>query len=68
MVSAFQSRETGFGVEMIDQQLKEVNDNRKNEDYFDKTAANEIYGSSKKQQVTKPPFVHLFEFGGQNGY
>ncbi len=48
--------------------MKKINEKRKGAHYFDATAANEVNGSTKKQPLTKSPFVHLFEFGGQNGY
>jgi hypothetical protein len=68
MVSAFQSRELGFGVLITEEQLKKINEKRKGADYFNAAAENEVIGSTKKQPPTKLPFVHLFEFGGQNGY
>jgi hypothetical protein len=45
MVSAFQSREFGFGVVLSVEQLKEVNEKRKNEKYKDLKAAVEAGGS-----------------------
>jgi hypothetical protein len=68
MVSVFQSQELGFGVLITEEQLKKINKKRKEADYFYVTAANKVNSSTKKQPLTKSPFVHLFEFGGQNGY
>ena len=42
MLSAFQSREFGFGFEMTPQQLEEVNRKRSNEHYVDTNAAVDI--------------------------
>jgi hypothetical protein len=44
MVSAFQSREFGFGVVVSEEQLKEVNEKRKNVQYKDLKAAMEAGG------------------------
>jgi hypothetical protein len=38
MVSAFQSREMGFGVIITEEQLKKINEKRKGAHYFDATA------------------------------
>ncbi len=68
MVSAFQSREFGWGMEITNQQMARINQRRIQQDYFDKVAANKVHGSTKKAPLTTSPFVHLFEFGGKNGY
>ena len=44
MVSAFQSREFGFGWKLTDQQLEVVNTTREREEYVDKEAALEVTG------------------------
>eukprot|EP00956_Cyclotella_meneghiniana_P017698 scaffold29054_cov36-Cyclotella_meneghiniana.AAC.1 len=68
MVSAFQSRETGWGSGITADQLKEVNRRREGQHYFDKDAAIAVNGTSKKPPLTSDPFVLKFEFGGTNGY
>ena len=71
MISAFQSREFGFGLELTPEQLKAINDYRKLPDhceYFDKKAAEDVYGTAKKPELKTSPFVVEFEFGGANGY
>ena len=68
MVSAFQSRETGFGVQINKDELQKINDRRKDTEYFDKVAAKDVLNTTKKTPLTKSPFVQLFEFGGSNGY
>ena len=68
MVSAFQSREFGWGLEIDDDQLDLINARRDGNDYFDAAAAAEVNGTSKKAPLTNSPFVKLFEFGGRNGY
>jgi hypothetical protein len=68
MVSAFQSREFGWGMEIDDNQLVLINAHRHGNDYFDATAAIEVNGTSKKPPLMNSPFVCLFEFGGRNGY
>jgi hypothetical protein len=45
MISAFQSREFGFGEVVSEEQLKEVNKKRKNKKYKDLKAAAEAGGS-----------------------
>ena len=68
MVSAFQSREFGWGMEITDQQMVRINQRQIQQDYFDKVAANEVHGGTKKAPLTTSPFVRLFEFGGKHGY
>jgi hypothetical protein len=68
MVSAFQSREFGWGMEIDDDQLVIINAHRHGNDYFDATAAIEVNGTSKKPPLMNSPFVCLFEFGGRNSY
>jgi hypothetical protein len=68
MVSAFQSREFGWGMEIDDDQLAVINARRLGNDYFDAAAAMEVNRTSKKPPLTNSPFIKLFEFGGRNGY
>ncbi len=71
MVSAFQSREFGFGIVLSEEQLKEVNEKRKNEKYKDLKAAAEAGGCKDgfKKPLTCSPFVRTFEYGADSdGY
>jgi hypothetical protein len=71
MVSAFQSREFGFGVVLSEKQLKEVNEKRKNEKYKDLKAASEAGGCKDgfKKPLTCSPFLSTFQYGADNvGY
>ena len=43
MISAFASRDTGFGMPMTDQELEIVNASRQGTHYIDRTAALEVY-------------------------
>ena len=64
VISAFQSREFGFGQEVTDEQLKKVNEKREGQKYKDITAAIEV-GAHKqglKPPLTKSPFVQWFEY------
>jgi hypothetical protein len=68
MVSAFQSREFGWGMEIYDDQLAVINARRHGNDYFDAATAMEVNGTSKKPPLVNSPFIILFKFGGRNGY
>ena len=68
MVSAMESRETGWGIAITEDIMRKVNDMRKNEKYLDEVAAQAVHGTSDKKDLTDDPFVRLFEFGGANGY
>lgn len=68
MISAFTSREFGWGMDLSDDELTKINEKRKGEDYFDKDAALEVHKTTKKKPLTSSPFVCKFEFGGSNGY
>jgi hypothetical protein len=69
MVSAFQSTEFGFGVVVSEEQLKEVNEKRKNVQYKDLKAAVEAGGCKDgfKKPLTWSPFVRTFEYGADSG-
>ena len=58
----------GWGLEINDAQLEEINRSRHGRDYFDKAAATEVNSNTKKMTLTKSPFIHAFEFGGDKGY
>jgi hypothetical protein len=69
MISAFQSREFGFGVQKSDQELTLINNYRNGKDYCNQKAAIKLRGTSKKQALTKTPFVREFEYGqNSDGY
>ncbi len=57
MISAFQSREFGFGMKINEEQLADINRYREGKEYIDKDAAKSKRGSTKKQHL---PQVHLF--------
>jgi hypothetical protein len=65
MISNFQSHEFGWGIEIINDQLKEINVQRYWNDYFDVIAATEVNGTLKKPPLMMSLFVHLFKFGGR---
>jgi hypothetical protein len=67
MVSAFQSREFGWGMKISDEQMARINQRQIQQDYFDKVASNGVHGSKKKAPLTMSPFICLFEFRGRNG-
>jgi len=58
----------GWGLEINNEQLEEINRFRYGRDYFDKAAAMEVNGNTKKMPLTESPFIHKFEFGGDKGY
>jgi hypothetical protein len=69
MVSAFQSRELGFGWTLTDEQLEMVNNKRRNEEYVDKDAAIDITGKSTKDRLVSTPFERTFDPGqSSDGY
>jgi hypothetical protein len=49
MLSAFQSRETGFGVHISRAQLDEINDTRRGQNYVDVDAAIAVHGQAVKK-------------------
>jgi hypothetical protein len=69
MISAFVSREFGFGFELTTEQLQEVNAKRVGEKYKDETAAKKKHGTELKQPLTTSPFYLEFEYGASfEGY
>ena len=69
MISALQSRETGFGVEISRVQMEEINESRHGKTYVDVDAAMAIHGQAAKKDLKKSPFVVYFELGANNeGY
>jgi hypothetical protein len=69
MMSAFQSRETGFGLELNRIQLDEIYETRRNKNNVDVDAAITIHGQAVKKDLKDSPFVIYFELGANNkGY
>ena len=69
MLSAFQSRETGFGAHINRIQLDEINDSRRGKNYVDIDAAMAVTGQAGKKDLKESPFVVSFELGANNeGY
>ena len=69
MISAFQSRETGFGLVISQLQMDEINQTRQGKTYVDIDAAMAIHGQAAKKDLKQSPFVVYFELGSNNeGY
>lgn len=69
MISAFQSREFGFGFAITPEQLKKVNEKRVGERYVDKEAAKLKRGKIQKEPLISSPFYIKFEYSAQKeGY
>jgi hypothetical protein len=69
MISAFVSREFGFGFYLSPEDLEKVNRKREGTKYSDEDAAKKIRGNSSKAPLTESPFVVEFEYGANNqGY
>jgi hypothetical protein len=69
MISAFQSREFGFGLDLTPDLLQEVNVTRQGKSYEDSKAAISKRGNAAKQPLTSTPFVIKFKYGANNdGY
>jgi hypothetical protein len=69
MISAFQSREFWFGLQLNQQQLALVNAYRNNKDYCDEKVVIKLRGTSKKQALMETPFIREFEYGqNSDGY
>jgi hypothetical protein len=71
MISAFVSREFGYSYELTQEELKKVNEYRKNKRYQDEKAAVMVLGSAEKQKtkITSTPFEVKIEYGSQlEGY
>jgi hypothetical protein len=67
MISAFVSRDSGFGLPLTEDQLALINAYRHGKEYIDKAAALEIYKSVKKQPLTESPFVRSLLIGASKG-
>jgi hypothetical protein len=69
MISAMQSREFGYGMELSAEQLSRVNQARPGQKYKDEQAAIRKRATANKQPLTVSPFVVEFEYGTSNdGY
>jgi hypothetical protein len=69
MISAFVSREFGYGMELSPEELQQVNNEREGKDYSDQLAATSIRGRTVKQELTESPFAIEFEYGANGqGY
>jgi hypothetical protein len=69
MLSAFQSRLTGFGREMSEEDLNRVNEKRQGCTYLDVEAAREVLKTTSKLPLTESPFVRKILIGINNeGY
>ena len=63
MISAFQSRKFGFGLELLDKQLTEVNKAQASEKCKDEEAAIAKNGKVLKDNLLESQFVKEFEYG-----
>ncbi len=69
MVSAFVSREFGFGKEISESDLLIINEARRGQKYKDGSAAIEILKSDIKPPLTESPFVQYLDVGeNREGY
>ena len=71
MVSAFQSREFGFALDINEKQLSEINKKRKDKQYEDKDASTWLMGSPEKNKapLKESPFVRYLGYGAEkDGY
>ena len=69
MISAFVSREFGFGMQLSPEQLEEVNRKRRGETYQDKEASTKVNGNNRKTPLKISPFMIEFEYGANcQGY
>jgi len=70
MLSAFVSRELGFGRTLTADELMRINNERRaGKTYTDVQAANEIYKTDQKPLLTESPFVKYLYIGANNdGY
>jgi hypothetical protein len=69
MISALQSREFGFGLEINDDMLERINETRRGKKYMDESAAVAKRGTAEKKDLKTSPFVVEFEYGANNeGY
>jgi hypothetical protein len=63
MISAFVSREYGFGIDLSADEIAKVNQQRSGKKYSDEVAANTVHGNANKIPLPSNPFVTEFEYG-----
>jgi len=69
MVSALQSRELGFRMNLSDDDLKTVNQWQKDRpDYTDTESAIKLNGTTEKEELKESPFFIYFEKSAEEGY
>ena len=68
MISAFQSHDVGWGMEITQRGIDRINEMWKGQYYFDVDAAKAVNDCAMKPNLGKSPFVATFEFGGSKGY
>ena len=69
MISAFQSREFGFGLQITEEEMRRVNLSREGKRYCDEEAAKKYRNGPMKQKLESNPFVFEFSYGANNdGY
>lgn len=69
MISGYNSRELGFGIEWTDELRDRVNAARSGRMYIDEEAALEVHSTRMKYPLEDNPFVRFFEYGAANeGY
>ena len=56
MVSAFQSIDTGFELEISDAMMKLFNERSARKYYFDKVAAQDVHNTTEKSPLVEYPF------------
>ena len=60
MISAFVSRDTGFGMPISDENLATINAIRQGKEYIAKTAALDVYKSTQKPALTQSPLINIY--------
>jgi hypothetical protein len=65
MISAFVSREFGYGMALTSDELQRVNAERLEKKYKDESAARKKRGNEFKQPLRLSPFVLEFEYGAK---
>ncbi len=66
MISAFQSRELGFGMALTKEQLDDVIFLRRGKKIIDEEAAKKCRGKAQKADLLCSPFVFEFDYGASN--
>jgi hypothetical protein len=66
MISAFQSHEFGFGMDITDEELPKINETRRGEKYADEVAVIAKRGTAEKKDLKHSPFVVEFKYGANN--